>query len=309
MRIVFMGTSSFAVPALNALHLNHDVVGVVTQPDRQSGRGRKVVHSPVKQAALQAGLNVFQPEKVKSDDFIQLMKNLSPDLNVVASFGQIIPQSVLDIPKYGNINIHASLLPKYRGAAPIQYALFNGDSVTGVTTMLMDSGLDTGPMLLKKEIKIDADDDNNSLEQKLADCGAELIIQTIDLYVHNKIVPQPQNNALSTYASSIKREDCRIIWSESAVAIANKIRGCAPKPGAFSVINGMFVKIYKAKAFNNESVHKPGLVTDVNSDGIVVDTGDGLLLLMEVQPENRNKISAAEFARGYNIKINSQFSE
>ena len=308
-RILFMGTGDFAVPALEMLMKSeHIVLGVVTQPDRPSGRGRKTQSSPVKQAATDAGIVIHQPESVGSPDFIELARSMSPDITVVASFGQIIPQAVLDIPRFGNINVHGSLLPKYRGAAPIHYALFSGDSVTGVTTMLMNAGLDTGTMLLKQEIEIRPDDDTGSLEVRLAAAGAELLAKTIGGLIRGELTPVPQDNSLASYAPSIKRDDCRIAWSDSATSIANRVRGCSPKLGAFTGWQGSRLKIRKCEVFDHRaSEGEAGEIAEIMSDGIIVHTGAGRLLVVEVQPENRNRMSASEFARGYKVAAGMTF--
>lgn len=308
-RILFIGTGDFAVPALKMLlKSEHTVLGVVTQPDRPSGRGRKTQSSPVKQAATDAGIVIHQPESVGSPDFIELARSMSPDITVVASFGQIIPQAVLDIPRFGNINVHGSLLPKYRGAAPIHYALFSGDSVTGVTTMLMNADLDTGHMLLKQEIEIRPDDDTGSLEVRLAAAGAELLAKTIGGLVRGELTPVPQDNSLASYAPSIKRDDCRIAWSDSATSIANRVRGCSPKPGAFTGWQGSRLKIRKCEVFDHRaSGGEAGEIAEIMSDGIIVHTGAGRLLVVEVQPENRNRMSASEFARGYKVAAGMTF--
>lgn len=309
MRILFWGTGEFAVPALNAISKSgYDIVGVVTQPDRPSGRGRKAIISPVKQAAIDKKLTIYQPEKVRSPDFVDLVRRISPDLSIVASFGQIIPQSILDIPKLGNINIHGSLLPKYRGAAPIHYALFNGDEITGVTTMLMDAGLDTGPILLSEEVPIGESDDRGSLEAKLASTGAELIIKTIDGLVNGNLSPIPQDDTKATYAPSISKDECKIDWSKPAQEIVNKIRGLSPKPGAYTILtDGTILKIWKAEAIEGQGNLNYGSVYRVSPSGIAISAGNGTVLLREIQPENRKRMTASEYARGYKIEEGMAF--
>lgn len=304
-----MGTGDFAVPALQRLlDSEYEVAGVVTQPDRESGRGRKVKMPPVKQIALDAGVPVYQPEKVRSPEFIDLVRGISPDLTVVASYGQLIPQTLLDIPRMGNINIHGSLLPEYRGAAPIHYALFNGDAVTGVTTMLMEAGLDTGPMLLKCEVAIEPDDDRGSLEVKLSQAGADLLVKTISLAEKGVLAPIPQNDSLATHAPSIKRDACLIDWTLDSRLVGGRIKGCSPKPGAFTYWQGSTLKILKCAqidCLSGDAV--PGEITDIISDGMIVRTGNGSILITEVQPENRNRMSASEFARGYKVQAGMKF--
>ncbi|MHB1456540.1 MAG: methionyl-tRNA formyltransferase [Armatimonadota bacterium] len=309
MRILFMGTGDFAVPALlKLLNSEHEVIGVVTQPDRESGRGRKVKMPLVKQCALDAGVPIFQPEKVRSPEFIQLVREMAPDLSVVASYGQIISQALLDIPRLGNVNIHGSLLPKYRGAAPIHYALFNGDAVTGVTTMLMEAGLDMGPMLLKREVTIKPDDDRASLEAELSEVGADLLIETINLLERGKLTPISQDDSLATYAPSIRKDACLIDWNIDACHVAGRIRGCSPKPGAFTHWQGCALKLLKCSLVGDASTGSPGEIIAVTSAGMVVGTGEGSILITEVQPENRNRMSASEFARGYKVQPGMMFS-
>jgi methionyl-tRNA formyltransferase len=303
MKILFMGTSGFAVPSLKALiKAGHNVAGVVTQPDRPSGRGRKINVSPVKEAAVEAGIPVYQPERVKEESFVQTVREIAPDLIVVASFGQIIPKSILAIPPMGNVNVHASLLPKYRGAAPIHYALFNGDKVTGVTTMLMEPGLDTGPILLKREVEILAQDNQGTLEVRLADAGAELLLETIAALQNGTVHPTPQDDSVASYSHSVKREECQITWDESAQYIVNRVRGCNPRPGAYTMWRGSLLKIWEARPADTSSAASvPGEVEDVSSQGIQVRAGEGSVLLVEVQPEGKKRMQAAEFARGHQI--------
>lgn len=310
MRIVFMGTSEFAVPILKAiLQSRHEVVGVVTQPDKPAGRGRRVRVSPVKQVAEEADVPVYQPEKVSDHQFIQLMKGIAPDAIVVAAYGQIIPPAILEIPKFGCINVHASLLPKYRGAAPVHYALINGEERTGVTTMMMDPGLDTGPILLQSEVDIHPEDDEGSLEQRLAEVGAQLLLETLDELEAGSLVPVPQDNSKATYAPSVKREECMVNWEENADSIVNRIRGCTPRPGAFALWRGSPLKIWRARALPQEGDTKsPGEVLRVDKLGLFVQAGKGVVCLAEVQPENRTRMHAADFARGYGIVPGSRLN-
>ena len=309
MRILFMGTGMFAVPSLEALlKSGHSVVGIVTQPDRPAGRGRKLRVSPVKEVAENAGLPVYQPEKVRAEDFVSLVKEINPDCIVVAAFGQIIPKSILDIPRYGNVNVHGSLLPKYRGAAPVHYALFCGESRTGVTTMLMAEGLDTGPMLLKREVDILPDDNEGVLESRLASVGSELLIETLEKLESGSIEPIPQDDKLATYAPSVKKAECQVEWSKSAGEIANRVRGCTPRPGAYTFLNGSSVRLWSCKPVEkSEFSGNPGEVVAVDSTGIYVGTGCGILLITEIQPENKKRMDAVEFARGYRIAEHSLF--
>lgn len=306
MRVLFMGTGEFGVPTLNALlGSRHEVIGVVTQPDRPKGRGREMHVSPIKQIALGAGISVYQPEKVRSEDFIEQVREMSPDAFVVVAFGQIIPKSLLDIPRYGSVNVHASLLPKYRGAAPIHYALFNGETMTGVTTMLMDPGLDTGPILLQEELKVLPEDNTDSLEERLSAIGAPLVLRTLDGLEDGSIIATPQDDSQATHAPSIKKEDCLIDWNTSAADIVNRVRGCTPRPGAFTFFDGAAVKIWSCSA--EEGMGDPGQVVDVDNRGIAVGAAEGIVLLSELQPENRKRMGAVDFARGARIAPGARF--
>lgn len=311
MRILFMGTASFAVPTLRALLASgHEVIGVVTQPDRPSGRGRQVRISPVKQVALEAGIPIHQPEKVRSDDFISLVRDMSPDAIVVAAFGQIIPKAILDVPKFGNVNVHASLLPKYRGAAPVHHALFAGETRTGVTTMLMDPGLDTGPILLRREVEILPEDNEGTLEARLAEIGAELLLETLEGIEKGTAAPEPQDDSLATKAPSMKKEDCLVDWSQDARSIANRARGCTPRPGAYTFWQGSPLKVWTCRAVDDaSSIGQPGEILDSTPDGIRAQAGRGVVLIEEVQPENKKRMHAAEFARGYRITKGSKLGE
>ena len=303
MRILFMGTGGFAVPALKALLASkHQAIGVVTQPDRPAGRGLQVRISPVKQVALEAGIPIHQPERVRSEDFISLVRELAPEAVVVAAFGQIIPKAVLDIPRFGGVNVHASILPKYRGAAPVHHALFNGEMHTGVTTMLMDPGLDTGPILLQEEMEIRPEDNEGTLEARLAEAGAALLLETLELLEQGAIAPRPQDDALATYAPSVKKEECGIRWEDEALTIVNRIRGCTPRPGAYAFWRGSPLKVWSSGvAADVEAVGEPGEVLRVGDEGIVVCAGRGAVLLIEAQPENRKRMHAGAFARGYGV--------
>ena len=301
-----MGTAQFAIPTLKKLlESRHKVTGVVTQPDRPSGRGREVRTSPVKQVALEAGIPIYQPERVRSEDFIALVQEMSPDAIVVAAFGQIIPKAILDIPRFGSINVHASLLPKYRGAAPVHYALFNGETVTGITTMLMDPGLDTGPILLRREIEISPDDNEGTLEARLADGGADLLIETLELLERGAITPTPQDSSLATNAPSVKKEECKVDWNQDSRAIVNRIRGCTPRPGAYALFNDSMLRIWSAESRDSGS-GSPGEIIGTSRNGILVKAGRGAVLLTEVQPENRKRMKAGDFARGYGITVGAK---
>jgi methionyl-tRNA formyltransferase len=307
MRILFFGTAEFAIPSLIALRQagKHDVLAVVTQPDKAQGRGQHVSVSPVKRMALQIGLPVVQPKRVRSDSFVQAARELAPDLIVVAAFGQIIPQSLLDLPPFGPINVHGSLLPAYRGAAPIQHAILNGESETGVTTMWMDASLDTGDMLLKRELAIEPDDTTGTLTPKLAEIGAELLIETIDRLAEADCPRTPQDNAQATYAPAISPVDGLLRWEETADRCRNRVRALSPKPGAFSHWKDRRIKLWET--LSSDGGGAPGEVLSVDKEGVVVAAGQGALLLREVQAENSRRMSAAEWARGARLAVGERF--
>jgi methionyl-tRNA formyltransferase len=307
MRIVFMGTSSFAVPALSALLEQTDVIAVVTQPDRPSGRGRHVSESPIKQVAAQSDIPILQPERVREESFVTTIRELGPlDAIVVAAFGQIIPKSILDMPRLGCVNVHGSLLPMYRGAAPIQHALMNGETTTGVTTMLMDPGLDTGPILLQQELDIAPDETAGELEPRLAAVGADLLIRTLQGLELGEIEPVEQDGSRATLARSLKKEDAAVDWNLPAAQIVNRIRAFTPRPGAFTSLGETTVKIWRAGP-ETAGVSDPGSILHVADGGITVAAGSDAVLLIEVQPENRKRMSAAEFARGMRLAPGSRF--
>lgn len=306
MRVLFMGTGRFGGSTFRSLcDSRHEVVGVVTQPDRPKGRGLVVQQSVIKKLATEVRAPVYQPKSVRSDDFAELVREIALDVFVVVAFGQIIPKSLLDIPKYGSVNVHASLLPKYRGAAPIQYALFNGDGKTGVTTMLMDAGLDTGPVLLQEAMEIDPDDDAGRLEDRLSVIGAQLLLCTLDGLEDGSITPTPQNDAQASYAPSIRKEHCVVDWQRPAPEIVNLVRGCIPRPGATTVIGGVSLKLWSCSVETGEG--RPGEVLYVDKTGMAVAAGGGVVLIRQLQPENRAVMSSGDFARGYPIGAGSRF--
>ncbi len=298
-RIVFMGTPEFAVPALKALIQQHDVIGVVTQPDRPAGRGKQVQMSPVKQTALAAGLPVFQPEKLRHPDAIAALRQWQADVYVVAAFGQILPQAVLDLPACGALNIHASLLPRWRGAAPIQAAIRAGDDESGVTIMRMDAGLDTGPMLTQRAIALAADETGQSLHDKLSALGAALLIETLPGYLDGSIQPRPQDDALATFAPRIDKDEGRIDWAQPAAQIERTIRAFTPWPGTYTMWAGRLLKIIAADRQTAQTVSaQPGLVAQID-ERTAIGTGDGWLFPLRVQLEGKSAVSIDDFARGY----------
>jgi methionyl-tRNA formyltransferase len=307
-RIVFFGTPAFALPSLKKLFEGPDeVIAVVTQPDREKGRGRKKSPSPVKERALEYGLIPLQPEKVKEDAFLETMKRFGPDLLVVVAFGQLLPGALLGIPRFGAVNVHASLLPLYRGAAPIARAILRGDRVTGVTTMMMDEGMDTGDILAQTEIPIEREDNGETLQEKLSSLGGRLLAETVEKMKGGLIRPLPQDHSKATYAPSLKKEDGRIDWKRPAEEIHLQIRALNPWPAAFTRWNDRLVKIYRGEVRTEESRGAEGSVAWVGSDFIEVRTGSGSLLISEVQPEGKRRMNVRDFLSGHRIPIGTIF--
>jgi methionyl-tRNA formyltransferase len=295
-RVVFMGTPEFAVPSLRALLQHTRVVGVVTQPDRPAGRGQKLVESPVKQAAREAGVPVIQPQKLSEPAAFAQLAAWQPDLIVVAAFGQILKPAVLDLPPLGCLNVHASLLPRWRGAAPVAAAIAAGDSETGVTLMRMDPGLDTGPLLAKSIEPIRPDDTTGTLTARLAQRGADLLLAALPAYLAGALEPQPQDNALATYAPQLKKEDGRLDFTRSAVELERRVRALTPWPGAFALWQGQPLKVLRAALAEGVS-GQPGEVLP-HAEGVAVACGHGALRLLEVQPAGKRAMPASDFARG-----------
>jgi methionyl-tRNA formyltransferase len=307
-RIVFFGTPSFAIPTLEGLLRGPDkVVGVVTQPDREKGRGRKVVFSPVKELALQHGLNPLQPEKAKEEAFQKALKGLQADLCVVVAYGQILPESVLKIPNYGAVNVHGSLLPRYRGAAPIAWAILKGEKVTGVTTMVMDEGMDTGDILLQAEVQIGAEDTCQRLHDRLAALGAKLLTETLEKMKEGNIRPIPQDHSKATYAPPFKKEDGHIDWKKEAEEIDRQVRAFNPWPGAFTRWDDRLLRIYKGTARERALLGKAGTVVWVGSDFIEVEAGRDAYLIKEVQLEGRRRMGIREFLSGHPLPVGTVF--
>ncbi len=306
MNIVFMGTPDFAVESLKKLYENgHNILAVISQPDRKSGRGMNVVPTPVKEYAESKGLIVYQPERIKKDEeLIQKIKDLKPDVIVVVAFGQILPQEVLDIPKYGSINVHGSLLPKYRGAAPIQWAVINGDTVTGITTMMMGAGMDTGDMLEKYEVEIDENDTYGTLYEKLKVIGAKAIVKTLEKVAEGSITRVKQGDDF-TMAPMIEKEMGEIDWNKSSKDIRNLIRGFNPMPGAYSYAGEERMKIWAANLTDEvNDVAVPGDIIVANEkNGLLVKTGDGVLELTEIQMPNQKRMTAKDYLRGHKLDI------
>ena len=290
-----------------------EVIAVVTQPDREKGRGRgggkgrEVIPCPVKELALQQGLRILQPEKVKESIFQEILKRLHPDLFVVAAYGQILPKSILDIPGHGSVNVHASLLPKYRGAAPIAWAILKGEEVTGVTTMMMDEGMDTGDILLQKSIPIEEDETSEILHEKLAALGSQLLLETVERMKAGDLRAIPQDHSKVTYAPLLKKMDGRIDWRKEAIEINRQVRAFNPWPGAFTEWKGRFLKIYKGEVRKGASIGKAGAVIWVGSDFIEVGTGKNSFLIREVQLDGKRRMSAQDFISGHPISVGSTF--
>ncbi|MEQ8155827.1 MAG: methionyl-tRNA formyltransferase [Clostridiaceae bacterium] len=307
MNIIFMGTPEFAVPSLQALVNKHNVQAVFTQPDRPKGRGKKLAMSPVKEEALKHNIRVFQPEKLKNDpEAIQFLKDSNPDFIIVVAYGQILTKEVLDVPKFACINLHASLLPKFRGAAPINFAVLKGEEYSGNTTMLMDVGLDTGDMLLKDQVKIEENMTAGELHDILMARGADLLIETIDKFSEGKIVPEKQDESQTSYASMLNKDLAEIQWSKSSSDIHNMIRGLNPWPIAYTSYNNQNMKIYESIVIDKNTVNdKPGLITKVTKDGIEVNCGTGAVLIKKVQFPNGKPLTIEQYINGNEIEVNT----
>ena len=304
MRVVFMGTPDFSVPALENIAKRYEVVAVVTQQDRPKGRGHKMQYTPVKEKAIELEIPVYQPKRVKDPEFVDILKTLKPDVIVVIAFGQILSKEILELPKHGCINVHASLLPKYRGAAPIQWAVINGDKKSGVTTMYMAEGLDTGDIIDTSEIVLDEKETGGSLFDKLADLGGKLILNTLDKLETGTATRTRQDDARSTYAGKITKELGKIDFTKSAVEIERLIRGLNPWPSAFTYMDDKMLKIWNADVLEETVAEEPGTITEVNKKFIKVATGEGYLLLKEIQLEGKKRMDVTSFLNGYNFTAN-----
>ena len=309
LRIIFMGTAELSCASLERLAQNFSVAAVVTQPDKPKGRDLKLTPSPVKVLAEKLNLPVLQPLKARDEQFISQLRELKPDLIVVVAYGQILPQAILDLPKFGCVNVHTSLLPKYRGAAPIQWAIADGEAETGVTIMKMDAGLDTGPILSTRRTPILPADDSQILHDRLAQLGAELLIETIPDYVVGKIPPQPQPADGSTYAAKIRKEDGQIDWHQPAEKIWNRLRAFMPWPGAFSFLQAepklQLLKIWKAEVVEKSGT--AGEILTADKAGIVVGCGQNALRILELQREGGKRLTAEQFLIGHPLKAGQKF--
>lgn len=306
MRIVFMGTPDFAVGSLKALAEagKYEIVSVITQPDRPKGRGRQMLMTPVKEYALSQGYEVHQPQRVKTPEFVAQLREMNPDLIVVAAFGQLLSQEILSMPKYGCINVHASLLPKYRGAAPIHYAIMQGEKESGVTIMQMDIGMDTGDMIKKVVVPIGENMTMGELHDELKVKGAELLLEVIEDIDAGKAMPEKQNEAEATYASLLKRDMERIDWSKAAADIHNLIRGFNPAPGAFTKLpDGKNLKIWGSRLTDKTATAETGTVVEATKHSFFVACGDGVLEIIEVQPESKKRMAAQVFINGRGVQV------
>lgn len=302
LRIVFMGTPDFAVPTLRMLiDRGEEVVAVVTQPDRPKGRGQQTHPPPVKELAQKHGIPVIQPLRVRAPEVIEEIRTLAPDLIVVIAFGQILPRALLEIPRHGCINVHASLLPRYRGAAPINWCIINGEAETGITTMMMDVGLDTGDMLLKMATPIDPEENAGSLHDRLSILGAETMEATLDLLARGELSPEKQDDGASSYAPMLKKELGEIDWRREPAEIKNLVRGVTPWPGAHTRLGGKMLKFFRARIASGNA--PPGTVLQAGRAGLEIACGSGSLIIEELQLEGKKRMAAADFLAGYGIEV------
>lgn len=302
-----MGSPDFSLPCLNQLLASsHEVVSVVTQPDRPKGRGKKLQFTPVKEKALEKGIPVYQPEDINHPDFVSLLKDIAPDLMVVVAFGQLLKEDLLNLPPLGCINVHASILPQYRGAAPIHWSVINGERETGVTTMFMDQGMDTGDMILKRTIPIREGDTTGMIHDQLAEAGGQLLLDTLDLVMKNQTPRVPQEQELASYAPLLLRRHELIDWSKSACQVHNLVRGMNPWPGAYTNFNHQQIKIWETGVREEESTGVPGTIMDiVNGNGIIVQCGKGSLWIRLLQPQGKRPMPGADWARGARLQKGS----
>ncbi len=303
MKIVFMGTPDIAVPCLQKIiDEKYEILGVVTQPDKPKGRGKKLGMSPVKELAIENNIPVYQPVKARDKEFIDKIKSLNPDVIVVVAFGQILPKEILEIPKLGCINVHVSLLPKYRGAAPINWVIINGEEKTGVTTMYMDEGLDTGDMILKTEVNLDENITAGELHDKMMNIGAETLKETLRLIEEGNAPREVQNHEEFSYAPIMNKSLGNIDFSKSAREINNLVRGVNPWPSAYTTYNDVIMKVWKTKVLDEKSTKDVGTIIDVSKDGIKVSTIDNVLLIEEIQMPNKKRMLVGEYIKGNTIE-------
>lgn len=306
MKVVFMGTPEIATGCLQKLiDEKYDVIGVVTQPDKPQNRGKKLGMPPVKELAIKYDIPVYQPQKAREESFVQILKELNPDIIVVVAFGQILPKSILDIPKYGCINVHVSLLPKYRGAAPINWVIINGEQKTGVTTMYMDEGLDTGDIILTEEFDLDDSITAGELHDKMMVIGANTLIKTLDLIEKDCAPRIKQNHDEHTYAPMMNKSLGEINWNKNAWDIHNLVRGVNPWPSAYTIYNGSTMKVWKTKVLNESSDKIAGTIIKVDKDGIRVSTNDKVILIEEIQMPGKKRVTVSEYIKGNSIELNT----
>jgi len=310
MKILFMGTPRFAVSSLDTLsNAGEELIGVVTQPDRPKGRGERITSSPVKDWAVAKGVPVYQPNKVRDPEFLKQLRDLVPDLIAVVAFGQILPKALLEIPRNGCVNVHASLLPKYRGAAPINWAIIRGERETGVTTMLMDEGMDTGPILLQERVLIEPNDTAESLAERMQGIGAKLLVRTIAELKAGGLKPRPQDSSHATMAPLLKKEDGLILWDQPAEAIVNRVRGLVPWPGARTFCGPQRWQLWKVSALDSSFRRAtPGEILEVQKDGVLVATADQTIRIEELQPENKRRMKVREYLAGHDLKAGAFLS-
>ncbi|MFA5525152.1 MAG: methionyl-tRNA formyltransferase [Tissierellales bacterium] len=304
MKVIFMGTPDFSVPTLEAIYNSgHSISLVISQADKAKGRGKKVLYTPVKEKAIQLGLNVYQPDNINSIESINIIKNENPDIIVVVAYGQILKEEILSIPSFGCINVHASILPRYRGAAPINWVIINGENTTGVTTMVMEKGLDSGDMILKKEIEIFDFETAGELHDRLMKLGAELLIETINDLQTGTISRIPQNHQEATYAPMMSKELGKINWSESAINIQNLVRGTQPWPGAYTIYKDTNMKIIEVDIVDKCINEEPGKVVKVGDEGIYVRALDNCVVIKQVQFPGKKSMSVSDFLRGNEFEV------
>lgn len=313
MNIIFMGTPDLAATVFEKLiESDHNILAAVTQPDRPVGRGKKIKYSPVKELALEHNIPVLQPIKAREEDFIKELENYNPDLIVVVAYGQILPESILNLPKYGCINVHTSLLPKYRGASPIQWAIMNGDEKTGVTIMHMEASLDTGDIIIQEEVIIDKKETAATLHDKLAICGGNLLLEAIKLLEEGRAPRIKQDDSKATYVKTIDKSEGSIDFSEPAQVIERKIRGLNPWPSAYTFLKGQNLKVWEAQVLREDEARLsskeaiPGQIIDVSDKGLIVKTGDGYLNLLEIQLAGKKRMKVADFLRGNKVEVGTE---
>lgn len=303
MKVIFMGTPDFSVGTLEALvEAGHEIVLVVTQPDKPKGRGKEMQFTPVKECAVKYNIPVYQPKRIREAECVEELRMYNADIMVVVAFGQILPKEILEMTPYGCVNVHASLLPKYRGAAPIQWSIIDGEKVTGVTTMQMNEGLDTGDMLLKTEVPIEAKETGGSLHDKLAEAGAKLCVETLEGLKKGEMIPIPQGETPTAYARMLTKELGNIDWGKSADYVERLIRGLSPWPSAYTDWNDKVMKIWEAECVSFDSTAEPGTIVKINKDSFWVQTGEGVLSIRELQIPGKKRMDAGAFLRGYQLK-------